>query len=298
MKKIPVILDTDIGDDIDDAFALALIRALEPIQLVGVTTVYRDTLARAKMVARYLDSVGDLHTPVRMGETYPYQEPLKTLPNEPDTTGKPCSYDEGCDHYVIDNESAVDFIIRTAHSYAGELVLVPIGALTNIARAFEKDPSIKPLIKKIVMMSGWFTNHAPEWNVIVDPEAADLVYGSGVPIEAIGLDVTLQCTFEQDLLDELFARTDKKGQLLSHWFKMWQQATRFTKSVMHDPLAVATLVSDVCTFKPLRVKVNLTDKRGAIDVLPPDSREGRVINVALAVDRAGFYKIIRQYVFN
>ncbi|HOJ44825.1 MAG TPA: nucleoside hydrolase [Bacilli bacterium] len=298
MKKIPVILDTDIGDDIDDAFALALIHALEAIELVGVTTVYRDTLARAKMVARYFDAVDELFVPVRMGETYPYKEPLKTLPNEPDTTGKPCSYDQGCDHYVIDHESAIDFIIRKAHAYQGELVLVPIGALTNIARAIEKDPSIKPLIKKIVMMSGWFTNHEPEWNVIVDPEAADIVYSSGIPIDAIGLDVTLKCTFEQDLLDELFARTDKKGMLLSHWFKMWQQSTKFAKSVMHDPLAVTTLVSDVCVFKPLRVKVNLTNKRGALDILPIDSNDGSIINAALDVDRDRFYQIIRKYVFN
>ena len=298
MKKIPVILDTDIGDDIDDAFALALIHALPTIKLVGVTTVYRNTKARAKMVECFFDSVGEKNIPVRAGETHPFKEPLKTLPNEKDTNGPPCSYDEWCAGYRVDNEAAVDFIIRKVHEYDGELVLVPIGALTNIARALEKDPTIKPKIKKIVMMSRWFTKFQPEWNVFTDPEAAHIVYSSGVDIYAVGADVTYQCIFEQDLLDELFARTDQKGVLLSHWFRKWQDSTKFAKSLMHDPLAVTTLVSDVCGFEKRRVAVNLTDSRGAINVLPFDSEEGTVINVAVTVDTRAFFDIVRKYVFD
>lgn len=297
MEKMHVILDTDIGDDIDDAFALALIEALPEIELVGVTTVYRDTKTRAQMVVCYLDAVRALNIPVLAGETYPIKEPLKTLPNELDTLGPPCSYSARCAHYTV-REGAVDFIIQKAHELAGKLVLVPIGALTNIARALEKDPTIKPKIKKIVLMSGWFTNYEPEWNIVTDPEAADLVYRSGIDIDAIGLDVTLQCTFEEDLLTELFARTDKKGVLLAHWFRKWQESTKFAKSVMHDPLAVATLVSDVCKFEKRRIAINLTDKRGAVQILPLDSTEGSLINVALEVERDRFYTIIRKYVFN
>lgn len=298
MEKIHVILDTDIGDDIDDAFALSLIAALPIIDLVGVTTVYRDTTARAKMVACYLDSVHLKDIPVRAGEKYPLKEPLKTLPNELDTKGPPSGYDARCENYDVATEGAVDFIILKVHEYDGELVLVPIGPLTNIARALEKDPTIKPKIKKIVMMSGWFTNYEPEWNIITDPEAADIVYSSGVPIDAIGLDVTLKCTFEPDLLDILFSRADPKGLLLAHWFRRWQTATKFAKSVMHDPLAVTTLVSNVCTFSPMRVKINLSDKRGAVNVLPLEAKEGTLINVALGVDRDAFYQIIRDHVFN
>ncbi|HAK05350.1 MAG TPA: hypothetical protein DCM23_01440 [Firmicutes bacterium] len=298
MEKFKVILDTDIGDDIDDAFALALMHSHPGFELIGVTTVYRDTKARAQMVAKYFDAVGEKHIPIRAGESLPIKEPLKTLPNELDTLGKPCSWDESYQEYPVNKESAVDFIISQAHRFAREMVLVPIGALTNIARAIQKDPTIVKKIKKIVMMGGWFTNHAPEWNIIVDPEAADIVFRSGIPIDAIGLDVTLKCTFESDLLDELFTRTDSRTQLLAFWFKKWQESTKCSKSVMHDPLAVATIVAPVCEFSARRVRVNLTSLRGATDVLDVDDSDGNIISTADTINRDMFYTLLRKELFN
>jgi len=298
MKQIPIILDTDIGDDIDDAFALALLHSLPEIHLLGVTTVYRDTKARAQMVQKYFLTVHESKIPVRAGDGYPFKEPLKTLPNEKDTLGKPCSWDPLCEELPVHSEHAVDFIIRQVHSHSGELVLVPIGALTNIAKALQKDPSIVKKVKKIVLMGGWFTNHVPEWNILCDPEAADIVFRSGVEINCIGLDVTLQCTLDENLLNTLFHRPDPQSQLLSFWFRLWQKSTQFAKSVMHDPLAAATLVAPVCTFVPKRVKVNLTTLRGAIDILSDDSSEGSVVYVAETLNRAQFFDLFRRQLLN
>lgn len=298
MNKLPIILDTDIGDDIDDAFALALLHSLPNVNLLGVTTVYRDTKARAQMVHKFFSTVNETKIPVRAGESQPLKEPLKTLPNEKDTLGKPCSWDPLCEAFAVDAEPAIDFIIRKANEFSGHLILVPIGALTNIAKAIEKDPSLVRKVKKIVLMGGWFTNHAPEWNILCDPEAADIVFGSGIAIECVGLDVTLQCTLDEDLLRRLFHRPDPQSQLLSFWFRLWQKSTKFAKSVMHDPLAAATLVAPVCTFVPQRVKVNLTTLRGAIDVLPMNSSEGSIVKVAEKLDRTAFFDLFKRQLLN
>lgn len=297
MKNIKMILDTDIGDDIDDAFALAFSLSHPNLELVGVTTVFKHTVARAHQVSKLFDTLGIKDIPVCAGISNPIKEPIhyfdKDIKNEFGVVMPP-QYEEAYSKYPISKEKAVDFIIRKAHELKGELVLVPIGPLTNIATAITQEPKLKGLIQKIVLMGGWTTNPTPEWNILCDPEAADIVFRSGIPVYCVGLDVTLQCTLEKDYLDLVHHHPSPQSKLLSLWFHRWVEHFHFDKSVMHDPLAVATLVSDVCVFEKKKVSVDLIHKRGAILVDQPD---GVLLNVATKVDKEAFYRLFKETLF-
>lgn len=300
MKPVKIILDTDIGDDIDDAFALAFAVDHPGIDLVGVTTVFKNTHARAKQVAKFLHETNKATIPVCAGVKMPFIEPIHFFENDiKDELGVtwPCQYDASYEAYPHSEEHAVDFIIRTAHELKGELVIVPIGPLTNIASAIKKDATLKNNVKKIVLMGGWATNPAPEWNILCDPEAADIVFKSGIPVYAVGLDVTLQCTLDGDILDLVRNQKTPDGKLLSLWFDRWSKHFNFNKSVMHDPLAVATLVADLCTFEEKRIAVDLIEKRGSFKVLKDSEADGSVIHVATAVNREAFYELFRKHIF-
>ena len=297
MQKIKMILDTDIGDDIDDAFALAFALNHPRLELVGVTTVFKNTIARAHQVSKLFDTLKIKHIPVCAGISNPLKEPIHYF--EKDVKNKlgvvmPPQYEDAYAAYPFSNDKAVDFIIQKAHELKGELVIVPIGPLTNIASAILKDPTIQKVVKKIVLMGGWTTNPTPEWHILCDPEAADIVFRSGIPVYCVGLDVTLQCTLEKDYLDLVHQHPSPQSRLLSLWFNRWVEHFHFEKSVMHDPLAVATLVSDVCVFEKRVISVDLVHKRGAIIVNSPGGVE---LNVATEVNKEAFYQLFKETLF-
>lgn len=298
MKRYQILLDTDIGDDIDDAFALALALSHPEIELIGVTTVFKHTTARAKMVHKFLSITNQETIPVRVGEANPLFEPIHFF--ERDQVNEfgdilPCQYDHSYDQYKISNESAVDFIIAQARARNNELILVPVGPLTNIAKAIQKAPDICSKIKKIVLMGGWFESPHPEWNILCDPEAADIVFRSSVPVYCVGLNVTLQCTLEDNYLHRLHENLDERSKLLSLWLKRWFQHFDFKKSVMHDPLAVLSAISEVCTFEHKRVKVDLEEKRGRILSFSLDDKQGSLVYTATHVDVNQFFACFSQY---
>src|SRR5579859_5102891 len=140
--KIPILLDTDIGTDIDDAFAVALILRSPELDLLGVTTVSGDTQARARLAAKMLWEDGRRQVPVAAGE------PGKPLPIDQ------CRWAAGFTSPQLLREKAVDFLKRQIEKKPGEITLVAIGPLTNIAALLRTDPSIAHKIKRIVLMGG------------------------------------------------------------------------------------------------------------------------------------------------
>lgn len=299
MEKKICILDTDIGDDIDDAFALALLLENNQIDLKAVTTVYKNTILRAYQ-AKELINAYKKDIPVYYGEGMPLSKKITPFKTQfVDETGdllnnKPCQYDETMQGEI--NPNAVDKIISLAKEYKKELIIVAVGALTNVAAAIQKEPEIKNYIKSIYQMGGWFTNNAPEWNIICDPTAADVVYNSGIKTYSCGLDVTLQCTLDGRLLEELNRSEKETVKLLNKYFKRWQNYFHFEKSVMHDPLAVTCVTDQVCKFEEKYVKVNL--ENGAI-ITSDTKKEGyNLINVAVNVDKDKFNTLVMNRLFN
>lgn len=295
MVKRKILLDTDIGDDIDDAFALALALKKADLETVGVTTVFRNTADRAQQVKKFLEVAGK-SLPVYAGERLPYKEPFHAF--EKDGEGAPekqhiCQWEESYANYPVE-ENGVDFIIENVKKYGKELTIVPIGPMTNIARAIEKAPDVMKQVGGIVHMGGWFTNCVPEWNILCDPEAADIVYRSGIDVYAVGLDVTLQCELDDGLLEDFRKSEKPENKQLVQWLDRWFAYFNFEKSVMHDPLVVACIGNDVCSFEKKYVKVNLTDNRGAIEVSDTECEGMMPVCVATAVDKKKFYAIVRN----
>ncbi len=295
---IKVIVDTDIGDDIDDAFALALAVRDPGIDLLAVTTVFKNTLCRTRQAKALLKTMGR-EVPVYTGEVHPYHKSvIPFVKDQGDyATLEPCQYDASMEAFGSDGD-AVEALIRLSYAHAGELVLCPIGPLTNIARAIEKDPNFAKNVRKIVTMGGWFTNPVAEWNIVCDPKAADIVYSSGIPIYAVGLDVTLQCPLDDNLMEDVQASQQPHAQQVSQWLAKWYDYFNFKKSVLHDPLAVCSLTANPCQFEIRYCKVLLDEAHfGVIDVKQAPEAGYAPIYVATEVDRDGFYTLFRKRFF-
>lgn len=299
MGKMQIILDTDIGDDIDDAFALALAASLSQLEIIGVTTVFKHTVARGQMVRKLLETMGKSWVPVLAGRSLPFQEPIHYFAKD-DRTQKeavvPCQYDASYQAYSLDSGDAVDFIIEQADRLAGQLVLVPIGPLTNIASAIQKAPGSMKKIQKIVLMGGDTDPTHAEWNIACDPEAAAIVFQSGIKIDMVGLNVTMQCYLDKTYLESLSQSQMPVSRLLSEWLGRWHAYFHHEKSVMHDPLAVATLIDNVCGFQKMHVKVDLDQIRGATLIKTEPFAGSSSINVAISVDPPRFNQLLRRQV--
>ena len=220
-----ILLDTDIGDDIDDAYALGLLLAGKA-NLIGITTVYRNSIQRAKIAGKILQ-LFHRRIPVYAGEDIPEKQPLFRF--ECSDQGKKAVVP----HYISAEmaevsfrRGAVDFILRTLEKFPNRITLLAIGPLTNLARAYEKDPDAFRLAKKIMLMGGNYSEKEAEWNILCDPEAAERVFSSGVPITAVGIDVTRNCTFDDAMLAFLRNLNEERFRLLVRMTEIWIRQNR------------------------------------------------------------------------
>ena len=301
MSKMKVIFDTDIGDDIDDAFALALLETFPEVEILGITTVYRNTVARAKQVMKFLDVMNIKRIPVFSGIGKPIKEPIHWFDKDnPDEFGivNPPQYDSEYDKYDFEPIGAVEFMTEQINRFPGEITIVCVGPLTNMAKVLLRQSGIENRIKKVIIMGGSYQNIRPEWNILCDPEAAKIVFESGVKLFCVGLDVTLQCELEPDLLEQLYSKSDPRSKLLCTWYDKWKNYFNFHKSVLHDPLAVATLVSDVCTFQKETVVVDIEEHRGEIHKVEATSNESSNIWIANKVDAKKFFDLFQHHLLD
>jgi purine nucleosidase/pyrimidine-specific ribonucleoside hydrolase len=298
-EKHLLILDTDIGDDIDDAYALSLLLA-ENAELLGVTTVYRNSLQRAKIASKLISLFGKSNEiKVYVGEDYPEKEPLKKF-EKADRDGKaniPHYIDEEMKDEPVE-DGAVDFILDTLKKHPNEVTIVAIGPLTNLARAIEKDKETFSLAKDILMMGGNFSEYDVEWNFLCDPEAAKTVFECGVPIKAVGVDITRKCTFKENTLECLSQLKSDKYKLLVKMTKIWiaHNEERGQPPTMHDPLAISTLFNDrFVTFKKGNYKIFLSDKARAMSL---SEEHGAEIEYAADVNVEAFMQYLCKTLSN
>jgi purine nucleosidase len=256
----PVIFDTDIGTDVDDILALALLAKSPELKLIGVTTVYGDTPLRAKITKVTCDLIGCTDTAVLIGEK-------KTL------TGRQISW-AGHEGYgvpdldkaeVSNTPGAVDYLLGAAKRFAGELEVLATGPLTNIATAAQKDAASFSKIKHLYLMGGAFWVDRPEHNIKCDPEAAKIVFESGIPITAIGLDLTLRVLLEADDVRQIAQLGNGAGALLEDQILRWWELRNITANHPHDPLAALAMVRpDLFIFENWDVDVT---KEGRVEGL-------------------------------
>jgi inosine/uridine nucleosidase len=311
--KPKAILDCDPGHD--DVMAILL--AGRTLDLQAITTVHGNaSLANTTTNARKtVEFAGLTDIPIAAG----MPRPLVRQPHyAPDVHGE--SGLDGPDipppTVPILDEHAVDVIIARSHSVP-DLQLVPVGPLTNIASALIKDPTLPARIAGITLMGGSLTfgnvTPAAEFNIWCDPEAAHVVFTSGIPIRMIGLNVTRQVLATPEYRDRIrgmgHVSTTHVADMLDHYSAAEAVYTGLAGGAMHDPVAVAALAEpDILAFEPMHVAVELSGSLTAGMTLcdgrrlGPDMRaiptsrpraEGDAPNaeVAVAVDAARFWEL-------
>ncbi len=264
-----IILDTDIGDDIDDALALGLILASPEVELLGVTTVFMNTAARGRQARTVLSAAGRRDVPVSAGcgATLSLRLDVGLDPRAAYLAGELPNQDASCLPEAqlppADPRHGVDFLIDTLMAGAGDITVVTIGAMTNLAMALVKEPRLIARIPRVLAMAAAFDRQMAEWNIRCDPVAAALVLHSGVPVDLVGLDVTTQVQFRAADLAALAASPSPLCANLSRAIAAWAAHSGWAhqidgRPIMHDPLAVATLLDDgLVTWRRGRANVEL-----------------------------------------
>ena len=281
-----VLYDTDIGSDIDDAVSLAYLLANPDCELLGVTTVSGDTIARAKM-ASVLTKIAKKNIPILPG----VQQCLVTEQKQPDVP-QAVALDKWDHDTKFSHGGAIEFMRQTIRANPGEVILLGTGPMTNIAALFAVDEEIPKLLKSLVIMCGVFSNRVPglwrlEWNALVDPVAAAMVYRAKPPIHrSIGIDVTIQVTMPAAEVRKNFMAPLLRPVL--DFAEVWFQ--RSEKITFHDPLAAATIFDNkLCGFEKGHVDVEFkSDKLSGMTIWNEGKDKG-YHEVALTVDSKRFF---------
>lgn len=290
-----IIIDTDIGSDIDDAMALALAMRSPEIQLEGVTTVYGDVDLRAKMAKKMLQLGKREDVRVYAGINNPLLNNREIWMAGHEGIG--LLTDEDVIEY--DDQHAVDFIIETVMNNPGEITLVTIGPLTNIAASIVREPKVAENVKEIIMMGGVtrFGEMGPEMrlvehNIVCDPEAASVVFRSGAPIVMVGLDVTLKVIITEEERRKLHETGDPMNMALSRMMKRWFEYNNEQHTYMHDPLTVALVLDrSLVKTKKMKVQVEYDHRPRTGQTLATLAEDGNV-DVCLDVEQDRFIELI------
>lgn len=299
------IIDTDIGDDVDDAFAVML-AAKAKMSLVGVTTVFRNSHQRVQMAKYLLRLIGREDIPVYAGVDKPFLQKMEYLlpPEMLEEEMKngyytlPQFMPEMAGESVPDMH-AVDFIIETAKTYGKDFVLIAIGPFTNVAMAIRKAPEIMLGIKEIRIIGGNYSVKNPEWNIACDPEAAKIVFTSGIPVKAIGIDTTMRCPLSDEQLDALDSLGSGSAALICNMIEKWRAHYSYVRPVMHDPLAIACCLDDsIVDFEEKIISIGTNADRGSTLVVDTPTIETATAQVAVDVRPEDFFRIFNRYIFN
>ena len=272
---VRIILDTDLamgapGSDVDDGFALALAHADPDISIEMITTVNGNTDVESATIltAELARRLGIEQIPIVKGAATAFTHPEIKRSPAPRVADMADSLPPPSPGYA-----AVE-IARHVLANPGEITIVAIGPLTNVAGALVLDPAVAPAIKEIVIMGGIFFSSRPnrempgEFNVWVDPEAAAAVLRSGAPQRWVGLDVTLKVRLTRDHARQMQTATTPFAQFageatlgwIDHLHEQDPDASDADSCAMHDPLAVAVLTRpDLVQFKPAAVSVGTGD---------------------------------------
>ena len=286
-----IILDTDIGDDIDDALALAFALMCGEIELLGVTTVFRDTVRRAELACCVLEALGRSDVAVYAGVGKPLLDTVAEG-RAAIAAHRPRQM-QAIERYPASTRPAarraVDFIVDTVMSGDGDVTLVPIGPLTNIACAFALEPRMADNAR-ICLMGGCTHRAQPEWNALCDPEAARIVFGTGVPITMVGLDVTEKCRMSYDQARAIGAVDRPINRLCFELIHLWGGDDRQPRPLLHDPLAVAMVFDPTfCQTRRMRIEVETRSERLNGATIPARAGDAEPnAEVCVAVDARRF----------
>jgi len=252
-----IIIDTDIGDDIDDVFAVALALNSPDLKILGITSAWGDTRLRARLLDRLLRETGHADIPVAVGiERHAPREGAFSQAawarSEPDRP----------------HPGAVDFLLDQIRKYPGEITLVAIAPETNLAAALARDPVTFSKLKRIVLMGGsvhlGYDDRAPlllnppdpEYNIAMDIPSARAVFTSGIPLAVMPLDST-QIKFGEGPRQLLFTQATPLTDAITLLYQQWSAGTKQSTPTLFDAVAVAFAIDPKqCPVAPLHLEVD------------------------------------------
>jgi purine nucleosidase len=302
-RSRPILLDTDIGSDVDDALALGvLLSEAERLDLVAVTTVARIARRRADQAARLLGLAGRDDVPVYAGCDEAVLRPGRFVWREIEDRGLP----DGPDAPIRD-AFAPEEIVRRVRETPG-LEIVAIGPMTNLARAVALDPKLPGRVARLTIMGGHVRevrcgDHVCEpgidYNFCSDPDASVAVLGAGFETRLVTADVTLRCWLTETDLARLEAAPGVVPRALARLIRIWTPWQRkiFTEiggtlapdnvAFLHDPLTALSLVDESALgFERLRIVPTIEGGVFRTREAPAGSGLGTPMEVATAVDPA------------
>ena len=303
-STVPTILDCDPGHD--DMVAIMLAAAHPRIDLLAITTVAGNgTLERTTHNARAVCGLAGIRdVPIAAGAAGPLVGTLRTAPHVHGESGLEGAELGGAEDVPLADEHAVDLMTRLLREAPEPVTLVPTGPLTNIALLLRTHPELAERVREIVLMGGSTGggNIQPlaEFNIHVDPEAADVVFTSGLPVTMCGLNVTHQALATEAVLERL--RTlgtplaDTVVQLLGFFRDRYRDLWGLPAPPVHDPVAVARVIDPElvrCEEAHVAVELHGTHTRGAT-VCDRFGVTGRTPNarVAMELDAPAFWDLV------
>ncbi len=256
-QKQKVVLDTDIGDDIDDAFALALALSSPRIEVIGVTTAWGDTDLRARLAERFLRATGYGDIPVAAGprthasSTFTQARWAQVEPEPP--RGWP---------------DAVDFTLAAIRRHPGEITLIAVAPFSNVGALIDRDAATFRKLKKVVLMGGSIHRRygdlgylpdrgpEPEYNIMMDLASSRKLFASGVPIDMMPLDST-QLKLDEVMRDTLFSQSTPTTDALLSLYEEWRASTGNPTPTLFDAMAVAAAIDpSLCPTTPMRIEID------------------------------------------
>jgi len=260
-NSVPVLLDTDIGSDIDDAVCLSYLLRQPRCELLGITTVTGEPQKRSALADAICRAAGRTDIPIHSGTA----EPLLTRQRQPH-----CQQAGILSHFAhrspedFPPNTAVDFMRQQINARPGEITLLAIGPMTNLGLLFALDPEIPRKLKRLVMMCGVFYYRRPspwpnhnEWNAMLDPHATAIVYRARVADHlSVGIDVTARCTMASDLCVQKFRGIGGPLAVVSAATEVWGSGNKTV--TFHDPLTAAVLFNPaLCKYAEGEVTIEL-----------------------------------------
>lgn len=286
-----LILDTDIGTDVDDCLALSFILGSPELKLEGVTCVYGDVELRARMVLKVLRLGGREDVPVMCGASQPLLGLKPVYWEGHEGQGLLQSEDEALQPAA---EHAVDYIVRTVMANPGQIHLLAIGPLTNVALALLREPRLAENLAHLTIMGGLLGGahrldlpfHA-EHNIKCDPEAAHVVLSAGVPTTLVPLDVTTLVKIDRRGYDRIAAAGDPFHAAVADQLARYPRFAKNGATWLHDPLAAALVVNpDLAEYEDLHVAVETGGRlaAGVTFMDRPTTDRPATARVALRID--------------
>ena len=278
-----ILLDTDIGTDVDDAVCLAYLLAHPDCELLGITTVTGEAEKRAALASVLCRAAGK-EIPIYPGASHPMQgeqrQPIaqqaSVLPRWAHQTGFPLN-------------QAVDFLAETIRSQPGDVILLTVGPLTNAGMLFSNYPDAARLLRGLVIMGGNFDEGGPEgnrieWNVAGDPLASAITYKTPVRLHrSLGLNVTQRVMMDAAAVREKFSAPLLRPvlEMAEVWFEGFYPSITF-----HDPLAAATVFDEsLCTYEQGTVRLDQGDQPGKTLWQPGGTDAPHQVAMTVDVDR-------------